>query len=234
MAFVIGPKAPSLPDLIRGYSSVIRLARKRRSGSCRVQSQRALVRRARFRRSGPGGGRDRRARSAPGDSPASSPRARMRVDQREAGRRAVAHRDRRGAIQLDDRRRLGAQQHVVQPDDLAPSRWRPRSAPRRAPRRSRPAACRGRSAATTSARSTSARPFGDLRAVPERAILIVEQHELARPPTCAPRAATRAAASARAGPPPRARAAARRAAGRGESPRRTGRGASATAPDEAE
>ena len=51
--------------------------------------------------------RDRRGRESRRRSP-------------EAGRRTVAHRDGRGAVQLDDRRRIGAQQHVVEADDLRP------------------------------------------------------------------------------------------------------------------
>ena len=94
---------------------------------------------------------------------------------------------------------LDAQQHVVEPDDLRPVgrgggrrlgvHRRDRRLQRvgaEAPRRQRPLDER--------------RALGDLLAVPQRAVLVVEQDELARPATCARRAATRAAASARAGP----------------------------------
>ena len=70
------------------------------------------------------------------------------VDQREARRRTVAHRDGHRAIQLDDRRRVRARQHVVQARRSAPSRSRPRRRPPRAPPQSPPAACTGRSGAT--------------------------------------------------------------------------------------
>ena len=43
-----------------------------------------------------------------------------RVDQRQAGRRAVAHGDGDGAVELDHRRRRQPQQHVVERDDLGP------------------------------------------------------------------------------------------------------------------
>ena len=46
----------------------------------------------------------------------------QRVDEREPGRRSVAHRDGHGAIQLDDGRRLEPQQEVVPGDDLRPVR----------------------------------------------------------------------------------------------------------------
>ena len=72
-----------------------------------------------------------------------------------------------------------AQQHVVERRRSAPSRWPRRSAPRRAPPRSRPAACRGRSGRDGSARSTSAVPSAICAAVPERAVLVLEQHEVA-------------------------------------------------------
>ena len=68
---------------------------------------------------------------------------------------SCAHRQRHGAIERDDRRVIRAQQHVVQPDDLTPVGLRPRRAPQRAPRQSRPAACTGRIGATRSARCTS-------------------------------------------------------------------------------
>ena len=45
-----------------------------------------------------------------------------RVDEGKAGCRAVAHRHRHGAIQLDHGRWFDAQQHVVKSDDLAPVR----------------------------------------------------------------------------------------------------------------
>ena len=76
-----------------------------------------------------------------------------------------------------------------------------------------------------SARSTSAVPSAICSAVPQRAVLVVEQDQLAVRRGRAPRAATRAAASAPAGPSPRARAAARPAAGRAGSPRPRGRAA---------
>ena len=47
-----------------------------------------------------------------------------RIDQRQTGSGAVAHRDRDGAVQLDHRRRVRAQQHVVEADDLVPVRLR--------------------------------------------------------------------------------------------------------------
>jgi len=45
-----------------------------------------------------------------------------RIDDRQPCGRTIAHRNRRGAIQLDDWRWIGAQQHVVQTDDLRPVR----------------------------------------------------------------------------------------------------------------
>ena len=79
-----------------------------------------------------------------------------RVDDREPRRRTVAHGHRRGAVQLDDRRRIGAQQHVVQADDLRPVRGGGRGALRHARRRSPPAACRDRTG-VPSARARRAR-----------------------------------------------------------------------------
>ena len=101
-----------------------------------------------------------------------------RIDDRQPRRRTVAHRDRRGAIQLDDRRRIGAQQHVVQADDLRPvrvggrSRFGMHGGNRRLQRvRTEPAAGQ---------RPLDERAaLGNLLAVPARAVLIVEQHQLA-------------------------------------------------------
>ena len=70
------------------------------------------------------------------------------VDQGQARRRPVAHRHRDGAVQLDHRRRLGAQRARRTGRRSAPSRSRRRWAPRRAPPRSPPGACTGRSGAT--------------------------------------------------------------------------------------
>ena len=42
------------------------------------------------------------------------------VDDRKPRRRAVAHRDRGGAIQLDDGRGIGTREDVVQTDNLRP------------------------------------------------------------------------------------------------------------------
>ena len=60
-----------------------------------------------------------------------------RVDEREAGGRPIAHRHGCRAIELDDGRRIGAQQHVVAGRRSAPSpcrrRWRRRRARRRWP-----------------------------------------------------------------------------------------------------
>jgi hypothetical protein len=42
------------------------------------------------------------------------------VDDGKARRRAVAHRDRGGAVQLDDGRGIGASENIVQADNLLP------------------------------------------------------------------------------------------------------------------
>ena len=165
------------------------------------QREGALRRRRGPRRSAPAAGTDRRAPRAPGGSRPAR-RARGSLDQRQAGRRAVAHRHRHGAVQLDHRRRVGAQQHVVQRDDLRPVGRGRAPAPRRAPPRSPPAARRGRTPAAASACSTSARPFGDLRRGPTASGPGRRAGPGRRPATCAPRAAIRAAASAPAGPSP--------------------------------
>ena len=59
------------------------------------------------------------------------------------------------------------------------SRCPRRAARARARRRSPPGARRGRAARARSAAAASARPSVDLRAIPARAVLVLEQHELA-------------------------------------------------------
>ena len=76
------------------------------------------------------------------------------------------------------RARVGAQQHIVQPDDLRPSPSHRRWALGRARPRSPPEACTGRSAATQRS-FHQRRPFGDLVPIPERAVLVVQQHQFA-------------------------------------------------------
>ena len=83
------------------------------------ERERALVGRARVRRSGRAAGTAPRARRAPGGSPADR-RARGWRRSAQAGRRAVAHRHRDRAVQLDHRRGIRCAQHVVEPDDLRP------------------------------------------------------------------------------------------------------------------
>ena len=87
----------------------------------------------------------------------------QRVDQLEAGRRAVAHRHGDRAVQLDDRRRLEPRAarrrgRRSRAQSVAAALGRLRHAPPRSP----PEACRDRSAATASARSTSAAPSSNL------------------------------------------------------------------------
>src|SRR3954468_21675934 len=102
-----------------------------------------------------------------------------RVDERQSGRRTVAHRDGDGAIQLDHRRRVRSQQHLIEAGDLRPvglggaGRLGVERRDRRLDRiRTRP--CRERSPHQTHA-------FGDLIAVPQRAILIFQQDQIAVP-----------------------------------------------------
>ena len=101
------------------------------------------------------------------------------VDELETGRRAVAHSHRHRAIQLDYRRRVGAQQDVVESDDLAPVRGvgSDRVGVHRRDRRLQrigAEAPRGKRVLHQS------RSFRDLRPVPERAVLVTEQDQLAR------------------------------------------------------
>ena len=101
-----------------------------------------------------------------------------RVDQRETGGGAVAHRDGRGAIELDDRRGIRADEDVVEAGDLppvGPVRRRRLGVDRRDRRlqRVRPEAPRRQRALD------QRRSLGDLRAVPQRAILLVQQDDLA-------------------------------------------------------
>ena len=142
----------------------------------------------------------------------------------------VPHRHRGRAVELDHRRRLGPQQHVVQSDDLRPvglggarrlgvhrgdrrlervgaeaSRRRAPAPPAPRPPRSAPGSTRARSCSSSSTSSPSA----VVRAA----------------------AATRAAASAPAARPPRAPAAARPAAGPAGSPPPTGRARVSESPD---
>ena len=42
------------------------------------------------------------------------------IDERKTRGGTIAHRDRDGAVQFDHRRRIDAEQHVVEPGDLAP------------------------------------------------------------------------------------------------------------------
>ncbi len=209
-----------------------RRSRKRRSGSCCASASARSYDCARVRRSARGGGTGRRAPSARGGSPSRSPRARMRVDEREARRGAVAHGDGDGAVQLDDRRRVRAQQHVVEPDDLRPvGRGRVGASACTAAI----AACSvyGPNRRDASARSTSVDPSAICaRFQSERSCS--SSRTSSPSATCARRAASRAAASAPAGPSPPAPAAARPAAGRAGSPRADRSCRVSDAPDDAE
>ena len=113
-------------------------------------------------RRGPGGRRAPPRRSAgrrPSDGEV--------VEQRQAGVGAVAHADRDRPVQLDDRRRRGDEELVVERDDAVPARAAPTSARRRGTRRSRPAARTVRARCGRPA-ARSAAPV-DLAAPPQRA-----------------------------------------------------------------
>ncbi len=100
-----------------------------------------------------------------------------RVHQREPGFRSVAHRDCHRAVELDHRRRLGAQQDIVQTDNLSPIG-------RRSIARIRVHGHDGglqRVWAEVPRRQCALdkrEPFGNLPPVPEPAILLVEQQYL--------------------------------------------------------
>ena len=97
---------------------------------------------------------------------------------RQPRQRAVAHRDRRRAVQLDHRRRIGADEDVVERDDLRPvgRRRRRRLGVHRGDRRLQRVRTEPpqRQGALDERRS-----FRDLIAVPRDAILIGEQNQLA-------------------------------------------------------
>ena len=131
----------------------------------------------------------------------------------ETRRRAIAHRHRHRAVELDDRRRV---------DPRAARRRVRRSARQSVAPASAASACTAAIAACSVYGPNAARleraldqrqPSVDLLAVPQRAVLLVEQARALRPETCARRGANRAAASAPAVRSLPAPAAARRRAG---------------------
>ena len=204
-------------------SSRRRRSRKRRSGSCRVEARGRARRRRGRRRSGRGAGTARRARSARGGSRRASPRA--RIASMSASPAAGPSRMATATARFSSTTGEGSArtQHVVEPDDLGPV-GRGRGGGLGVHRRDRGLQRVGAEAAR------GQRPLHQRRCPPrsasrfqQRAVLVVEQDQLAGRPRCARRAATRAAASAPAGPSPRAPAAARPAAGPGGSPRRRDR-----------
>ena len=143
------------------------------------------------------------------------------VDDRKARLRAVAHRNRCRAVQLDDGRRVCAREHVVQADNLRPVGRRPRWRLRREQPQSPPVTCTVRIGATRlrAQRATRLqRSAHDPTAVdPDR-----QAAPAPHPASSARRASIRAAASTRAGRRLRVRAGAQRAAVPAESlrPRR--------------
>ena len=101
------------------------------------------------------------------------------VDRRQPLRRAVGHRDRGGAIEPHHRRRIGANEHVVERDDLLPV-----GLVRRSPRSACTAAMAACNVYAPKRRDCSARSISDSAsaiciAIPARPILIFEQHQFA-------------------------------------------------------
>ena len=105
------------------------------------------------------------------------------VDQNQTGGGTVAHRDRRGAIELDHRRWIDTQQHIVKTDDLRPI-GRRRVRRFGVDRGDRRLQCVRSDAARRECSLDEGYPFGDLIAVPERPILILEENELVAGGAC--------------------------------------------------
>ena len=115
-----------------------------------------------------------------------------RIDEIKRMRRAINHGHGRGVIELDHRRRRKPHQHFVESDDLRPIRIF-------MPMRLRMQCGNGgldRIATGPAWRAQRAldqlQSFFDLRAVPETAILILEQDDIALPHSHAPAGAHRA------------------------------------------
>src|SRR5262245_14406293 len=102
----------------------------------------------------------------------------QRIDERQRRPRTVHHGDRRRAVQGLDGRRLHAVEEVVEPDDLGPvgvfgSRGPTMNGGNRRLQRER--------TGTATQRLLDERQrLGDLLPIPEAAILILEEHEIAR------------------------------------------------------
>ena len=103
----------------------------------------------------------------------------QRIDQIERARRSVHHRHRGGVIELDHRRRADPQQHLIEAGDLRPVGV----AIARRPRMQR--GDRGlhrigfRPARHPQRLFHQLQAFGDLRTIPQRAILLFQQHDVA-------------------------------------------------------
>ena len=111
------------------------------------------------RRAGRGGGAGRRGRSAAGGSRRSAGSSASASTSSSAGLGAEGHRDRDGAVELDDRRAGERGEGVVEGDDPRPLGLLDAAAPARGRRRSRPAARRARGCrCSASARSSAASP----------------------------------------------------------------------------
>ena len=127
------------------------------------------------------------------------------VDRVEPGLRALRHRDRDGAVQLDDGRGLRPQQPVVEVADPRPAgvlgaaRGRVLDGDRRL-QRVRAGRARRRRAARAERPPGQRDALGDLLAVPARAVLVLRAARSRRPRRRARRGGRRGAASARAVP----------------------------------
>ena len=99
-----------------------------------------------------------------------------RVDQGETRGWAVTHRDRRRAIQLDDRRGVHAQQHVIETHDLTPV-GPPGVRGLRVDGRNRGLQCVRPESTGRERPFDEANAFRDLVAIPQRAILFMTGYD---------------------------------------------------------
>src|SRR2546423_163304 len=101
-----------------------------------------------------------------------------RVDQLQTGGGTIAHRDGDGAVQLDDRRGLGAQEQIIKSSDLAPIGGA-RGWGICVNRRDRRLQGVGAETLRRERLPYQRKALGNLFAVPKRAVLILEQDDLA-------------------------------------------------------
>ncbi len=109
------------------------------------------------------------------------PACQDRVDEREPRRGAVAHRHRDRPVQRDHRGGIGAYQHVVESHDLGPVRGG-RGGGLRVHRRDRGLQRVGADAARGERPLDQGGALRDLIPAPPRAVLVVQQHQLAGRP----------------------------------------------------